>query len=277
MTATNTEALRLADLAKHAKNIRRQVLGMAAGRGQGYVGQGLGVADILAVLYFHVVRTDPKNPEADDRDRFLLSTGHYSIALFATLAEVGILDPGELASYGADGSRLEMSSLDTTPGVEITGGSLGHGLGVAVGMALGARLSGRPFRVFDLLSDGELQEGSTWEAAMLAGDRGLDSLTAIVDINRTQADGELVLEVEPVADKFRAFGWWACDVDGNDLGALTAAFDEAGTILGRPKAVICQTRLGCGVPLIMGRERAHFVRVGDDEWALAARQLEETP
>ncbi|MHB1535725.1 MAG: transketolase, partial [Acidimicrobiales bacterium] len=176
----------------------------------------------------------------------------------------------------ADGSRLQMSTIDTTPGVELTGGSLGHGLGVAAGIALGARLLGRHFRVFNLLSDGELQEGATWEAAMFARHQRLDHLTALVDVNRTQADGDLgkVLEVEPVAEKFRAFGWWAEDVDGNDVAALVDVLDRSHRICDRPKAVVCYSRLGYGVPLIMNRERAHFVRVEDREWAEAFEQLE---
>ena len=265
----------LSELAGRAKNVRRKVLGMASGRGQGYVGQGLGVADILAALYFHELRYDPSDPCQDERDRFVLSTGHYSIALFAVLAEAGILTEEELRTYGEDGSRLEMSSMDTTPGVEITGGSLGHGLGVAAGMALGARMAGKAYRVFNLLSDGELQEGSTWEAAMLAGDQQLSALTALVDVNRTQADGDLVLEVEPVTEKFESFGWWATEVDGNDMTALVKVLDEARQVPRKPKVIVCRTRLGFGVPLIMERERAHFVRVGDEEWSLAAAQLEE--
>lgn len=265
----------LSELARRAKNLRRKVLAMASGRGQGYVGQGLGIADVLACLYFHELRYDATKPSSDDRDRFVLSTGHYSIALFAALAEAGILADDELSTYGEDGSRLEMSSMDTTPGVEITGGSLGHGLGVACGMALGARLAGKTYRVFNLLSDGELQEGSTWEAAMFAGDRRLSNLTAVVDVNRTQADGDLVLEVEPVTDKFESFGWWAAHVDGNDMASLVKVLEDARQVAGRPKVVVARTVLGCGVPLIMQRERAHFVRVGDEEWSVAEAQLEE--
>lgn len=265
------------ELAQRAKNIRRKVLAMASGRGQGYVGQGLGIADVFAALYFHELRYDPDEPAREDRDRFVLSTGHYSIALFAALAEAGTLAEDELRTYGADGSRLEMSSMDTTPGVEVTGGSLGHGLGVASGMALGARMAGKRYRVFNLLSDGELQEGSTWEAAMFAGDRRLSNLTALVDVNRTQADGDLVLEVEPVTDKFESFGWWAADVDGNDIAALVKVLAEARQIDSRPKVVVARTVLGYGVPLIMQRERAHFVRVGDEEWSLAEAQLEGAP
>ncbi len=276
MTKPRLERPALDQLARHAKNIRRHVLRMAAGRGQGYVGQGLDAADILAALYFGEMRHDPAQPDWPERDRFLLSTGHYSIVLFAALAEAGVLNEAELDTYGADGSRLEMSSLETTPGVEITGGSLGHGLSLAAGMALGARLTGATHRVFNFLSDGELQEGATWEAAMFAAHQRLDRLVAIVDVNRTQADGPLedVLEVEPVADKWRAFGWQAVEVNGNDLSELVPALATTRRRGRKPRVIVCHTRLGYGVPLIMERERAHFVRVEADEWDEASRQLE---
>ena len=187
--------------------LRRHMLTMARGQGQGYIGQGLGIADLLAALYFHEMRYDPADLGWPGRDRFLLSTGHYSIALWAALAEAGVLPVAELATYGADDSRLEMSTLDTTPGVEVIGGSLGHGLGQGVGQALGLRLDGSDARVFVELSDGEMQEGSTWEAAMAGAHFGLDGLVALIDCNGIQADGPVVLDMEPVADKWRAFGW----------------------------------------------------------------------
>ena len=199
------------------------MLTMARGQGQGYIGQGLGIADVLAALYFHELRYDPQNLDWADRDRFLLSTGHYSIALWAALAEAGILPVDELATYGADDSRLEMSTLDTTPGVEMIGGSLGHGLGQGVGQALGLRLDGSPARVFVELSDGEMQEGSTWEAAMSASHFRLDNLVALIDCNGIQADGPVVLDMEPVADKWRAFGWETQEIDGNDMTAIVGA------------------------------------------------------
>ena len=198
----------IAQLRQRAHRIRRNVLQMARGKGDGYVGQGLGAADILAAIYFGEMRFDPARLDWPDRDRFVLSTGHYSIVLFAALAELGVIRQEELSTYGADESRLEMSTCITTPGVEITGGSLGHGLSQSVGMALGARLSGRNFRVFNFLSDGELQEGVTWEAAMAAAHYRLGNLIALVDVNNMQADGEVsgVMTIEPVADKWRAFG-----------------------------------------------------------------------
>src|SRR3954454_11844624 len=158
----------LAALRRRAADLRRHMLVMARGQGQGYIGQGLGIADLLAALYFHELRFDPQNLGWPERDRFLLSTGHYSIALWAALTEAAVLPLDELDSYGADGSRLEMSTLDTTPGVEMIGGSLGHGLGQGVGQPLGLRLRPSSARVFVELSNGEMQEGSPWEAAMAA-------------------------------------------------------------------------------------------------------------
>src|SRR4051812_37103273 len=203
------------------------MLEMARGQGQGYIGQGLGIADVLAALYFHELRYDPENLGWPDRDPFLLSTGHYSIALWAALAECGILPLQELTTYGADDSRLEMSTLDTTPGVEMIGGSLGHGLGQGVGMALGLRHSGSPGRLFVELSDGEMQEGSTWEAAMAAASFRLENLVALIDCNGIQADGKVVLDMEPVADKWRSFGWETQEIDGNDMEAIVGALRTA--------------------------------------------------
>ncbi|HWP49510.1 MAG TPA: transketolase [Candidatus Limnocylindrales bacterium] len=261
-----------------ARQIRRNVLLMAKGKGEGYVGQGLGAADILTVLYFYEMRFDPHRLDWPDRDRFLLSTGHYSIVLFATLTELGVFPPEELSSYGADGSRFEMSACETTPGVEITGGSLGHGLSQAVGMALGSRLSGRKFRVFNFLSDGELQEGATWEAAMAAAHYKLDNLIALVDINNMQADGKTsdVMMVEPVVDKWKAFGWHTQSIDGNSLEELLIAFQTARSIQNQPKVILCYTLMGKGVPLIEQKPKAHFIRVEPHEWDLALRQLEES-
>jgi transketolase len=264
----------LAALARRAHGLRRHMLGMARRLGQGYLGQGLGVADLLAALYFHELRWDPQDVRWPGRDRFVLSTGHYSIALWAALAEAGAIPVEELATYGADGSRLEMSTLDTTPGVEITGGSLGHGLGQAVGMALGLRLDRSDARVFCELSDGELQEGSTWEAAMAAPHFRLDNLVALVDCNGIQADGPVVIGIEPVAAKFASFGWATQEVDGNDLAALTAALAAARARDGRAKAIVLRTLPGKGIPTLEAREKQHFVRVEPGEWDRLATELE---
>jgi transketolase len=262
-------------LAQRAYRLRRLMIDMAAGKGQGYLGQGLGVADLLAAVYFHELRWDPGDLEWAGRDRFVLSTGHYAIALWAVLAEAGAIPQDELATFAADGSRLDMSTLDSSPGVEVTGGSLGHGLGQAIGMALGLRLAGSDARVFCELSDGELQEGSTWEAAIGGRSFGLDNLVALVDCNGIQADGRIVVEIEPVAAKWQAFGWMTQEVDGNDLAALVDALHAARARDGRPKAIIARTRPGRGVPRLEIREKAHFIRIDPDEWDAVRAELEE--
>lgn len=259
-----------------ALQLRRNMLVAATGKGQGYLGQGFGIADFLAVLYFHEMRYDARNPNWEDRDRFYLSIGHYSIALWAALAAADFIDSGLLPTYGADESPLEMSTIEgRVPGVEMTGGSLGHGLGIATGAALGYRLRSKTARIFVAISDGELQEGSTWEAATAAATFKLDNLVAFIDCNGIQADGPLVVNVEPVADKWRAFGWDTDEIDGNDISQLLSAMRWARARKGRPKAVVMRTTPGKGVPSLERRERAHFIRVDETEWSTIATALRE--
>ncbi len=260
------DAADIGALESKAKRLRRHMLTMARGQGQGYIGQGLGIADVLAALYFHELRYDPSNLAWPDRDRFLLSTGHYSIALWAALAEAGIIPVEELSTYGADNSRLEMSTLDTTPGVEMIGGSLGHGLGQGIGQALGLRVDRSYARVFVELSDGEMQEGSTWEAAMSASHFRLDGLVALIDCNGIQADGPMVLDMEPVAGKWRAFGWETFEIDGNDMTAVVGALAGARERNGKPKAIVLRTLPGKGVPRIETSEKSHFFRIDVAQW-----------
>jgi len=263
-------------LERKAARLRRHMLTMARGQGQGYIGQGLGIADVLAALYFHELRYDPHNLTWPDRDRFLLSTGHYSIALWAALAEAGIIPVEELTTYGADNSRLEMSTLDTTPGVEMIGGSLGHGLGQGVGQALGLRVDKSDARVFVELSDGEMQEGSTWEAAMSAGHFRLDGLVALIDCNGIQADGPVVLDMEPVAAKWRAFGWATSEIDGNDMAAIVGALADARDRNGKPKAIVLRTLPGKGVPRIETSEKSHFFRIDVAQWDGIIAEFDKT-
>lgn len=266
------------NLKQHAQKLRRNVLLQAQGKGEGYVGQGLGSADMLTALYFYEMRYDIHNPEWPDRDRFLLSTGHYSIILWATLSAIGLYPEEMLATYGADESVFGMSTVANTPGVEITGGSLSMGLSNAVGMALGARYQHKDFRVFNFLSDGELQEGATWEAAMSAAHYGLDNLVALIDVNGMQADGKMagIMTIEPIEDKWLAFGWQTTRIDGNDMTALVNALHEARAQNGKPKVIICDTLMGKGVPFIEQRDKGHFVRVEADEWDLALAELEHS-
>ena len=265
-------------LTDRAYRIRRNALRMGEVQGQGYIAQALGIADVLAVAYFHALTHRPDDPEWEGRDRFLLSIGHYAIALYAALIEARIIPEDELESYGSDDSRLPMSSMASyTPGVEISGGSLGHGLGIAVGMALALKHKKSKSFVYNLLSDGELDEGHTWEAAMSAGSYKLDHLIAIVDVNNQQADGPSteILNFEPLAPKFEAFGWYTQRVDGNDIEAVAAAFDKArGLTEPKPRVVICDTRMGKGIPFLEERERNHFLRVEPDEWQKALAILD---
>ncbi|SCL21550.1 transketolase [Micromonospora pallida] len=262
-----------------AYRMRHHILDMGEVQGQGYVGQGLGAADMLAAAYVDQLRYRADDPHWAERDRFLLSTGHYAIALYAALAEAGVVPVEELETYGSDESRLPMSGMASyTPGMEISGGSLGHGLTVAVGMALGLRHQGNPARVINFLSDGELDEGSTWEAAMGAAHHKLGRLTALVDMNALQADGrtETVLHIEPAEEKWAASGWFTQRVDGNDVEALLAAFDAVAAqseLTGRPSVILCDTRIGRGVPLLETREKAHFMRIDPDEWEVCRQQL----
>nr|WP_245672945.1 transketolase [Aldersonia kunmingensis] len=274
-----TLAERRRRVADAAYRIRHHALNMGEVQGQGYVGQALGAADMFASVYSDQLRYRADDPEWNERDRFLLSTGHYAIGFYAALAEAGIIPVGELDTYGSDDSRLPMSGMSTyTPGMEISGGSLGHGLTVAVGMALGLRLQGSESRVINFLSDGELDEGSTWEAAMGASHHRLGHLTAMVDINSLQADGHTasVLRTEPVAEKWAACGWFVRRVDGNNVAALLAAFDAVAAqaeSTGNPSVILCDTKVGRGVPLLENREKAHFMRIDEDEWQICRDQL----
>ncbi|KFE46536.1 MULTISPECIES: transketolase [Pseudomonas] len=278
MTATTLSAP-ATSLAQRAHNIRRHALRMGQVQGQGYVGQALGAADLLAVSYFHALNYRPEDPDWEQRDRFYLSIGHYAIALYAALIEADIIPLDELETYGSDDSRLPMSGMATyTPGMEITGGSLGHGLGIAVGACLGLKRKNSSSFVYNLLSDGELNEGSTWEAAMSASHWKLDNLIAIIDVNNQQADGHSseVLAFEPIVDRWQAFGWFTQRVDGNDLDALVAAFDKARQHDGtQPRVIICDTKMGKGVAFLETREKTHFIRVDEHEWDVALNNLDE--
>lgn len=264
-------------LSERAYRIRRNAVRMGAVQGQGYVAQALGVADILAVAYFHSLRYRPEDPHWEGRDRFLLSNGHYAIALYAALIEAGVIPQEELETYGCDGSRLPMSGMSSyTPGMEISGGSLGHGLGIAVGMCLGLKRKSSTSFVYNMLSDGELDEGSTWEAVLSASHWKLDNLIAIVDVNNQQADGpsKNVLAFEPLVEKWHAFGWYVERVDGNDLKALVGAFDRARKLPDpRPRVIICDTKMCKGVPFLERRDKSHFIRVEADEWKIALDTL----
>jgi transketolase len=249
-------------------------------QGQGYIGQALGYADVLATAYCHSMQYRPEDPEWELRDRFLLSHGHYAIAHYAALIEAGIIQESELESYGCDDSRLPMSGMASyTPGMEISGGSLGQGLPIGVGIALGLRHRGIPAFVYNSMSDGELNEGSTWEGAISAAHHKLSNIICMVDVNNQQADGNSnkVLGFEPLADKWQAFGWHVQRVNGNDLAAVVAAFDTARNLKEEcPRVILCDTLMGKGVPFLEQREKNHFIRVDPPEWQQAIAILDES-
>lgn len=265
-------------LADRAYFIRRNAVRMGEVQGQGYIAQALDIADVLAVAYFHAMRYRPEDPDWEGRDRFLLSNGHYAIALYAALIEAGILPESEIETYGSDESRLPMSGMaQYTPGMEMSGGSLGLGLSIAVGKCLGLKRKGSDSRVYTLFSDGELDEGSVWEAILSAAHYKLDNLIAIVDINNMQADGPStqMMGFEPLKEKLDAFGWFTQRIDGNDLDAVIAAFDAAKSHPEpKPRMIIADTLMGKGVPFLETRDKSHFIRVDAHEWQLALQALE---
>jgi transketolase len=278
MTPDTSELV--AELRRRARSVRIRDLRMVHAARMGHLGGELSAIDILVTLYFGVLRVDPRAPDAPERDRFVLSKGHSAAALYATLAEAGFIPTAELATFTAPLSRLNGHPDRTkVPGVETNTGPLGHGLPVAVGMALAARLDGGGRRTFALTGDGELQEGSMWEAAMAAGHYGLEGLTVIVDRNGLQQGDrtELTIRLEPLADKWRAFGWAVREVDGHDHAALLSALSSVPFEPGRPSCLIARTHKGHGVSFMSDRVAWHHRVPTDDELARALSELEALP
>jgi transketolase len=241
--------------------IRQDILKSLAAAGSGHTGGSLGLADLFATLYFKILRHDPKNPSWEDRDRLILSIGHVAPVLYATLAHAGYFPVEELLTLRKMGSRLQghPGRDHGLPGLELSAGSLGQGLSVGVGMALAAKLQRKSWRVYTVHGDGELQEGSIWEAAMSAAHHKLDNLIAFVDRNGVQIDGRTsdVMEIEPLADKWKAFGWQVLECDGHDHGQIIESVSKAQETTGRPSVVILHTIMGKGVKSIEGDYRWH--------------------
>ena len=267
------------DLRERAYRIRKNAIRMAEVEKQGFISQALGVADVLAVAYFHAMEYRPEEPDWEGRDRFLLSVGHIAIGLYAALTEAGFIPEEELDTYAADDSRLPMSGMTSyTPGMEMSGGSIGLGLPMAVGMAMGLKQKKSSSFVYTLMGDGELAEGPTWEAAISAANHVLDNIIALVDVNGIQADGPTVdtMKTEPLQDKFEAFGWYVQRVDGNDISALISAFDNArNSEEKKPRMILCDTKPGMGVKFLLDLEKSHFIRLEDEDWKRAYRALEQ--
>ena len=264
MTATKELALRL----------RQHVVRMCNRGGSSHVASGLSIADIVAVLYGEVLKVDPKNPDWLDRDRFILSKGHAGACVYAALAECGFFEPGELDGHYSNGSRLSGHvSHKGVPGVELSTGSLGHGLGVGAGMAFNLKRLGGGQRVFVLLSDGECDEGSIWEAALFAAHHDLANLRVVIDYNKLQSLGRVsdTLNLEPIAAKWRAFGWHALRIDGHDHGALRAALTENDEE--RPTCIVADTVKGRGVSFMENQVLWHYRAPQGDEYVAAMGEL----
>jgi transketolase len=260
-----------------AYRLRSHVIDMVHSGGSGHPGGSLSLADIVATLYWHVMRIDPVRPDWPDRDRLVLSKGHAAPIIYAALAEKGFFSRDLLSTLRRTNSKLQgHPDMHKTPGIDMTSGSLGQGLSVALGMALGSRHLGRPFHVYALLSDGELEEGMIWEAAMAAAHYRVGNLTAIVDCNGLQVDGLVrdVMNIEPLADKWRAFGWRVVDLDGNDIPALLAAFDlRRREAADQPWVLICRTVKGKGVSFMEGVMEWHASPITAEQREEALRQL----
>lgn len=243
-------SLSLQEMAAMAKKLRRHIVTTTGKAGSGHPGGSLSAVEIITALYFKVLRHDPKNPRWPDRDRFILSKGHAAPLLYAVLAERGYFPVEELSTLRKLNSRLQgHADMTATPGVEMSSGSLGQGLSFGIGVALAGRLDKKDYRVYVLLGDGECDEGQVWEAAMASAHYKLDNLVAIVDHNDLQLDGPNceIMNLEPLPEKFRAFGWHPIEVDGHNLSQLIAAFAEAKQAKGRPTAIIAHTVKGKGV------------------------------
>ena len=269
---TAPEALRA-----KARDIRKHVVRMVGAASSGHPGGSLSAADIVTVLYFNEMNIRPDNPGWPDRDRFVLSKGHAAPVLYAALAEAGYFPVDELITLRRIDSRLQgHPSMRSTPGVEMSTGSLGQGLSAACGMAIAAKLDGAAWRVYALLGDGELEEGQIWEAVMTAAHRRLDNLTAFVDANGLQIDGPVadIKSMERIGDRFAAFGWHVVEIDGHDIPAIMAALAEARNTQGRPTAIVARTVKGKGVSFMENQVGWHGTAPKPDQVQAALAELD---
>jgi transketolase len=260
-----------------ATKIRRHVVQMTHDAKSSHVGTSLSTADLLAVLYAAILRVDPADPKSPGRDRLVLSKGHGCAGLYAVLAERGFFPVARLAEFCHDGASLAGHVTHSgIPGVEVSTGALGHGLNIACGMALAGRRDGRPYLVFALLSDGECDEGTTWEAALLAGQHRLDNLVVIIDYNKIQSLGSVkdVLELEPFAPKWEAFGWAVREIDGHDIEEIFHALTTMPQTQGRPSCVIAHTVKGKGVSFMENQLLWHYRPPDASELARALAELD---
>jgi transketolase len=261
-----------------ARLIRIDILKMLNRAGSGHTGGSLSAVDILTALYFSKMRHDPKRPHWEERDHFILSKGHGAPALYATLARAGYFPRADLMTLRKLGSHLQgHPDMKSTPGVEVSTGSLGQGLSMANGMALADRLDRKSTRVYVLMGDGEQQEGQVWEAGMTSNHYKIDNLCAFVDRNGLQIDGAVkdIMEIDPLANKWKAFGWQVSVIDGHNFSEILSALDQAETVKGIPSMIIANTVKGKGVSIFENKVRYHGVAPTDEELKIALSELGE--
>ena len=265
------------DLQKIACKVRMGVIEGTYNAKSGHPGGSLSISDTLTYLYFNKMNVDPKAPDAQDRDRFVLSKGHTAPALYSVLAQKGFFSVDELKSLRHIGAMLQGHPCIHIPGVDMSSGSLGQGISAACGMALAAKLDGKSYNVYTVLGDGEIEEGQVWEAAMFAAHYGLGNLVAVVDNNGLQIDGPIseVCSPEPITDKFAAFGWHVITMDGHDFDSIEAAFDEASKVNDKPVAIIQKSVKGKGVSFMENQASWHGAAPNDEQYEIAMADLEK--
>ncbi len=273
MKITEEEIFNLKEI---AKRIRRNIIEEVYSAQSGHPGGALSCADILTALYFNQMNINPEKPDDESRDRFVLSKGHASAALYATLAERGYFSKEELANFRKIGERLQgHPDMKHIPGVDMSAGSLGQGLSVANGMALSSKMDGKGFRVYCLLGDGEIEEGQVWEAAMTSAHYKLDNLCVIVDNNKLQIDGsvEEVMSVYPIKEKFESFGFEVFEVDGNNIDSLITVFQKAKTVKGKPTVIVAKTIKGKGISFMENQVGWHGKAPSEEQYLEAMKEV----
>jgi len=273
-----TDQARILKLKIAAANSRRNVLRMVKASGHGHVGGALSAIDLVTALYFDRMNIDPGHPEAPDRDRFLLSAGHKCLAQYAVMAERGFMDKSVLDTYGSFKTCIPgHPDMHKLPGIEANTGALGHGMSIAAGMAMAAKADHRGCRVYAVTGDGELPEGSNWEAAAAAAKFRLDNLTVFVDNNGLQISGRVedVMNMEDIGEKFRSFGWATAEVDGNDMGQILQVLERLPLEEGKPNMILCHTVKAKGLAIGENQAAFHFWNAKPEELEAADRELEE--
>ncbi len=272
-----SKAIDLESLKKQAVVHRREILQTLETSGSGHPGGSLSAVEIMLALYGYAMKHDPKNPKMEDRDRLIVSKGHVSPVVYVTLANFGYFPKEELKTFRKFGARLQGHVVTKVPGVEFNTGSLGHGLSFANGIALGAKLRGKDFKTYCLMGDGEIQEGSVWEAAMTASHHRLDNVCAIVDYNKVQENGPTneIKNLEPLAKKWSSFGWHVFEVDGHNLKDLMRTFDEFKNVQGKPTVIIAHTLKGKGISFMELKSAWHGKAPNKEQLAAALLELGE--